>query len=512
MRVGIIGGGVSGLAAARHFLQCGIACTVFDTGKRGVGGRCSSRTNTDFPGAVDHAAQFVKSSGKSDSFTAFVDECAAAGVLRPWDGKFVGSEKEGLGALPNFLAEGIDVRQDRWVAPNGGVFQRGDGTWSADKEQFDAIIIAHNGKCAERLTSKVRSPIAKLCKASFGTKPATGRMTLNSVYSLVCEVPAGAFASGETARVFDDDSVLAFAANQGKKLGWASEDDATETWTALSTGAFGKKNKHPQEQLRGTDVEERVKTEMLAALGAALGASEPVKPLRWRLQLWGAALPLNAHVSDVPFAWDADNKIGVVGDWLAVEGGPVACVEAAFCSGDTLAKHLAASPSASAGLEGSYAVSETAFSRRPPRAEVVPASSKRSDAEKQSKKLRKALKRIGELRRMDYLTLTTDQRVKISGEADVLEKLKGLGVADVEALRRKLQPGLETPMPRSKSYTRERDEAREEDKKVREWEERTIAKGQVPRAGDWDCALCGNVNWAKRAQCNKCGAEKSVAV
>merc|ERR1719310_330731 len=114
---------------------------------------------------------------------------------------------------------------------------------------------------------------------------------------------------------------------RAKKLGWAKDGDATETWTALSTGAFGSKNKHPQEQLRGTDVEERVKNEMLAALGSALGASEPLAPLRWRLQLWGAALPLNAHVADVPFAWDADNKIGVVGDWLSVEGGPVASIE-----------------------------------------------------------------------------------------------------------------------------------------------------------------------------------------
>ena len=142
MRVGIIGGGVSGLAAARHFLQCGIACTVFDTGKRGVGGRCSSRTKTQFPGAVDHAAQFVESSGRSDAFDAFIQDCVSSGVLRPWDGKFVGSETEGLGALPDFMAEGVEVRQDRWVAPNGGVFKKPDGTWSADKEQFDAVVIA----------------------------------------------------------------------------------------------------------------------------------------------------------------------------------------------------------------------------------------------------------------------------------------------------------------------------------------------------------------------------------
>ena len=512
MRVGIIGGGVSGLAAARHFLQCGIACTVFDTGKRGVGGRCSSRTNTNFPGAVDHAAQFVESSGRSDAFDAFIQDCVSTGVLRPWDGKFVGSENDGLGALPDFMAQGVEVRQDRWVAPNGGVFKKPDGTWSADKEQFDAVVIAHNGKCAERLTSKIRSPVSKLCKAAFGTKPSPSRMTLNSVYSLVFEVPAGSFASADTAHVFEDDGVLAFAANQGKKLGWAKDGDATETWTALSTGAFGSKNKHPQEQLRGTDVEERVKNEMLSALGEALGAKEPLAPLRWRLQLWGAALPLNAHVAEVPFAWDADNKIGVVGDWLSVEGGPVASIEAAFCSGDALAKHVAAASSESAGLEGSYQAFETVFSRRPPAAAAPPPTSKRSDAEKQEKKLRKALKRIGELRRMDYMTLTTDQRVKIHGEHEVLEKLGRLGVKDVEALRRKLQPGLETPMPRSQTWSRERDERREEDAKKRAWEERQNAKGQTRRKGDWDCEECGNMNFAKRTQCNKCSAPRPVAV
>ena len=32
----------------------------------------------------------------------------------------------------------------------------------------------------------------------------------------------------------------------------------TEVWTLLSTGEFGKANKHPQEQLKGTETEARV--------------------------------------------------------------------------------------------------------------------------------------------------------------------------------------------------------------------------------------------------------------
>ncbi len=123
-----------------------------------------------------------------------------------------------------------------------------------------------------------------------------------------------------------------------------------------------------------------------------------------------------------------------------------------------------------------------------------------------------ALKRIGELRRMDYMSLTTDQRVKIHGEHVVLEKLRRLGVANVEALRRKLPRGLDTPMPRSKKWSAERDDQREEDRKRRAWEERQNAKGQTRRKGDWDCEECGNMNFAKRTRCNKCSAPRPVAV
>lgn len=31
------------------------------------------------------------------------------------------------------------------------------------------------------------------------------------------------------------------------------------------------------------------------------------------------------------------------------------------------------------------------------------------------------------------------------------------------------------------------------------------------RPGDWNCAKCGNQNWAKRTECNKCKAPKSSA-
>ena len=479
MRVGIIGGGISGLATARGLLKYGIECVVFDTGKRGVGGRCSSRSGaaSGFPGAVDHAAQFVEVSGECEAFGAFVDECAGDGTLQEWSGYeggagrrlFVGSSSEGIGALSSALARGLDVRQDVWVSPNGGVrFDRESRQWLADRERFDAIVIAHNGKCAERITSKIPSAaVRNLCRAAFGTKPAKGRMTLNSVYSLVFEARTGALGGGDdapVARKFEGDAALAFLGNNGRKLGWATDSDATEVFTVLSTGEYGKKNKHPQEQLAGTDVERRVTRELLDAVAAACGAA-PLEPKRSKLQLWGAALPLNKWVSDAPFAWDGTHRIGVVGDWL--DSALPSCVEAAFASGDGLAAHLRDAPGDDKGLVGAFADATSDFSAPRPRspaaaAAAPPRPSTKTPEEKRVVKLKKALKRIGQLRREDYAQLKTDQRVKIHGEADVLDELTALGV-DAEALRAKLQPGL-GPMPRSKPWSKERDAAREREK------------------------------------------------
>ena len=39
-------------------------------------------------------------------------------------------------------------------------------------------------------------------------------------------------------------------------------------------------------------------------------------------------------------------------------------------------------------------------------------------------------------------------------------------------------------------------------------------KGSAPMDGDWTCLdpKCGNVNFARRSECNKCGSEKPQGV
>ena len=59
--VAIIGGGISGLTCGARLAQLGVSqATVFDTGARGPGGRCSSRVLQieGKPHVFDHAVQY----------------------------------------------------------------------------------------------------------------------------------------------------------------------------------------------------------------------------------------------------------------------------------------------------------------------------------------------------------------------------------------------------------------------------------------------------------------------
>ena len=267
--VGVIGGGIAGLACARRLEQLGLEVTIFDTGKRGPGGRASSRMWRGRP--VDHAVQSVASTPGS-AFHDYLTELEAVGVVKQWSGLGVLDESGfkpdrqsnpryvgvgGMGAIADELARGLDIRQDTWVSPNGGIYtKRGTHGWCVRESkqverQFDAVVIAHNGKCAERLTSKIDArDVHMLLRARFATAatgggPGGGRMTLNSMYSLLVELPAGVMPSaGERGGVdgayVEHEPALRYLGSNDAKHGHTGE---SEVWTVLSSGAFGKSHK-----------------------------------------------------------------------------------------------------------------------------------------------------------------------------------------------------------------------------------------------------------------------------
>ena len=124
--VAIIGGGISGLSCARRLNELGWKdVVVFDTGKRAVGGRSSSRTINNGSVIVDHVCQCF--TAHSDRFKAIVDAWLQAGAVRAWGlgkcGTLKGGEfrpdqvpryvgVHGMATLPAYLAQGLDVRRN----------------------------------------------------------------------------------------------------------------------------------------------------------------------------------------------------------------------------------------------------------------------------------------------------------------------------------------------------------------------------------------------------------------
>ncbi|XP_022863718.1 uncharacterized protein LOC111383785 [Olea europaea var. sylvestris] len=348
--VGIIGGGMSGLACALYLEKRGIKSTVFDTGLRGLGGRMGTRKIHPEGLIFDHAAQFFTVT--DPKFAEMVDDWSRKGLVRQWQG-IIGELEVGgrFAPLPTSppryigvngmrpLADSIlsqtsmvDVVRPCWVS----ALEPYNGKWYLSEKgelcgQFDAIVIAHNGKCANRLLASSGLPlIARQMKS----------LDLSSIWALLAAfedpVPVP---SAESAFPFEGAFVkgvdsLSWMANNTKKL-LSSQDTGLECWTFLSTATFGKQNKVPQESIP-TAAAEKVMDLMLEGVEKALGLRKCSlkKPFYSRVQLWGAALPTNSP--GIPCIFDPQGRAGICGDWLLGSS-----LEAAALSGMALANHIA---------------------------------------------------------------------------------------------------------------------------------------------------------------------------
>ena len=125
----------------------------FPPGKRGVGGRASSRAWPSAADTVDHAAQFFLAD--TEAFQGTVAGWAEQGLVRPWDPSTIGRFTSpgasssssffepfddgktrwigGAGGLAAHLAQGLaagTVQNNVWVSPTNGLRKNSDGSWS----------------------------------------------------------------------------------------------------------------------------------------------------------------------------------------------------------------------------------------------------------------------------------------------------------------------------------------------------------------------------------------------
>ena len=299
----------------------------------------------------------------------------------------------GMSSLVDALVTGstFDIRQDVWVSPSSGVRYEGPpppqgsaakngvsrDSWSVRAQgrtlgKHDHLIVAHNGKCADRLMSKTPAKdVHRLLRTNFNDRvPANGgqKMTLNSIYSLTFCLKGPSLLSQNLPESFVGGFVqehprLGLVTCQTNKYPSKtySEDDQTnddnlEVWTVLSTACFAKKNKAPQEFLPEDVVQnvtrllvDSLQNDIIGGEVAVNGGDAVLRNqiLDARVQLWGAAVPLNVWRGDTGpsasdpkqsspgFVHDPRYQLGVCGDWLLE-----ASIAGAWTSGRRLAEHL----------------------------------------------------------------------------------------------------------------------------------------------------------------------------
>ncbi len=408
--VAIIGGGLSGLVCSIELARRGIRSTVFDTGEHGVGGRLATRSAADSslrnPEPLtldkrlvfDHASQYFTAA--DPRFVTMVESWVAAGAVEEWaESGSVGTldlsssstsssgnytplhggnkmyiGKGGMRKLAEFLATTaesftnfVDIRRPLWVntikflnsSSSGGGFGWKVLARGVDQGVYDAVVIAHNGKCANRLTAPMGTPEVHaalrklklsanwvLMVAFQGKTP----VPVASIHSLVNKEEKkkkmeGAFVIGS--------EILSWIGNNTAKLkldnvatsSSSSYSGILECWTLISTQKYGKLNKVPQEAIP-LDVAAQITDEMLdefarGLLGASASRKDLPPVVYSKAQLWGAALPMNSP--NVGCIWDTAGRVGVAGDWVAGGGS----MEAAALSGLAMAECIVGEASGS---------------------------------------------------------------------------------------------------------------------------------------------------------------------
>jgi predicted NAD/FAD-dependent oxidoreductase len=306
---------------------------------------------------------------------------------------------EGMSSLPRALMKGgaFKVEQDVWVSPSSGVKYQPQSSAAAGRKwkvraqgrvlgEYDQLILAHNGKCADRLMSQTPAQdVHSLLRVNFNDRVSANggqKMTLNSLYSVtVClKAPSAlskALPNNFLAGFIQRHPKLSMLSCQTKKYppntySGTSSDEA-EVWNILSSASFAKKHKAPQEFLPD-DVIQNVTAMLIESLQEdVIGARDSEnlldQILDFRVQLWGAAVPMNVwrakgSKEDVGagFIYDPKYQVGVCGDWLLEPS-----IAGAWTSGERIARHLRALASNDAkrneiskesiGVEGNFEAS-----------------------------------------------------------------------------------------------------------------------------------------------------------
>ena len=306
MRIAIVGAGMAGMSCGQRLSRLGYEVRLFDKG-RGPGGRMATRRMEDGGTTLhfDHGAQY---------FTAreprFVDQVAhweASGVAARWaaagDDAWVGTPAMNapLKAMAGELGVQFGTRIEQLVRDGEGWQIDGEG---APDARFDAVLVAVPAEQAGPLLQPHAPAMATLADQTAS----------DPCWTLMAGFEAPLALVQDTLR---QRGPIGWAARNNAKPGRASE----ECWVVQASPEWSRA--HLEEDA------ETVAAALLAELAEANAGPLPrqlgATAHRWRFARSGTA--------GEEALWDAEQRIGVCGDWLI---GPR--VEAAYMSGLLLAE------------------------------------------------------------------------------------------------------------------------------------------------------------------------------
>ncbi len=318
LRIGVIGAGMAGAAAARALHDQGHAVEVYEK-SRGVGGRMATR-RTD-AGQWDHGAQFLQA--RDARFARQVADWRARGIAAEWrprmlkvaadvqDGR--STEPQRLVGVPSMTALARDVLEG--IALRCGVriagLSRSDGRWQLFDEQ--QVLVGEHDVV---LLAVPPAQAVPLLGASPRLQQRAQSTSMQPCWTVMLRLAAPLPLAFDAARL--DTGPLAWFACDDSKPGRAAQG---LHWVLQARGEWSVANLQTAPEI--------VCAELIDAWREALGRIEPIVVTalahRWLYALANA-------LDGAEYAYDADCGLGLAGDWLR---GPR--VEDAWLSGSALA-------------------------------------------------------------------------------------------------------------------------------------------------------------------------------
>ena len=164
-------------------------------------------------------------------------------------------------SIPECLASTLHIERPVWI--NDVSWQQDARKWKVqDRGFYDYLVIAHNGKCADRLMSNAGVPnIHSLLRVRFSDQvnPRDARMQLCSLWVLMAAFQTSLNLPYEGAHV-EHNKDITWVSNNTAKLSGPSQPGTSkqpECWTIISSRSFGSRHKVPQENIppkKGTEV------------------------------------------------------------------------------------------------------------------------------------------------------------------------------------------------------------------------------------------------------------------